>query len=187
VLDCLDETEGDGWEFVTEAKGVRVHRKFLPSIDGRVSKYCCVKVKGPCPIQSDHRVRIDRPSRLPTPPRLLCQASHEAANTNPSLSSRPPPPQATGVIDASPRAITQLFEDNSRVAEYNKFYAEGRDLEDINENTKVGGESRVLSTSLQAFRWLELGCGADCVDEGDTRLYHGIQRRTWVVEAMLRV
>lgn len=45
MLDCLDETEADGWEFVTESRGVRVHRKFLPSLDGKVSKYCCVKVR----------------------------------------------------------------------------------------------------------------------------------------------
>lgn len=45
--------------------------------------------------------------------------------------------KATGVIEASPSTILKLFEDNSRVAEYNKFYAEGRDLEDINDSTKV--------------------------------------------------
>lgn len=87
VLECLDQGEEDGWEFVTETKGIKVHRKNLPSMDGRVSKYCCVK--------------------------------------------------ASGVLDASPADILKLFEDNERVPEYNKFYAEGRDLEAINENTKV--------------------------------------------------
>jgi hypothetical protein len=87
VLACLDETEADGWEFVGETQGVRVHRKNLPALDGRLSKFACVK--------------------------------------------------ATGVIDASPDTILRLFEDNLRVPEYNKFYAEGRDLEAINENTKV--------------------------------------------------
>ena len=47
MLDCLDQTEEDGWEFVVHSKGVRVHRKTLPSIDGRLSRYCCVKVRAP--------------------------------------------------------------------------------------------------------------------------------------------
>eukprot|EP00624_Nannochloropsis_granulata_P000143 evm.model.NODE_1050_length_13595_cov_28.766165.2 len=81
------EGEADGWEFVTETNGVRVHRKSLPSMDGKLSKYCCVK--------------------------------------------------ATGILAASPADILTLFEDNTRVAEYNKFYAEGRDLEAINDCTKV--------------------------------------------------
>jgi len=87
ALECLDQGEADGWEFVTETKGVRVHRKSLPSMDGKLSKYCCVK--------------------------------------------------ASGVLAASPADILTLFEDNTRVAEYNKFYAEGRDLEAINDHTKV--------------------------------------------------
>ena len=41
------------------------------------------------------------------------------------------------MLEASPEAIVKLFADNHRVAEYNKFYADGKDLEDINENTKV--------------------------------------------------
>lgn len=45
VLDCLDQTEDDGWEFVTEVNGVKVHRKFMPTLDGRMSKYVCVKVR----------------------------------------------------------------------------------------------------------------------------------------------
>lgn len=87
VLACLDETEADGWEFVGETHGVRVHRKNLPALDGRLTKFACVK--------------------------------------------------ATGVIDASPETILALFADNVRVPEYNKFYAEGRDLEAISESTKV--------------------------------------------------
>ncbi len=87
VLACLDETEADGWEFVGETQGVKVHRKNLPALDGRLSKFACVK--------------------------------------------------ATGVIDASPATILALFADNLRVPEYNKFYAEGRDLEAISEDTKV--------------------------------------------------
>lgn len=87
ALECLDQGEADGWEFVTETNGVRVHRKSLPSMDGKLSKYCCVK--------------------------------------------------ATGILAASPADILTLFEDNTRVAEYNKFYAEGRDLEAINDCTKV--------------------------------------------------
>lgn len=87
ALDCLDQGEADGWEFVTDTNGVRVHRKSLPSMDGKLSKYCCVK--------------------------------------------------ATGILAASPADILTLFEDNTRVSEYNKFYAEGRDLEAINDRTKV--------------------------------------------------
>ena len=40
-------------------------------------------------------------------------------------------------MEVSPQQVLKLFESNERVAEYNKFYAEGRDLESINENTKV--------------------------------------------------
>lgn len=87
VLECLDQGEADGWELVSDAKGVTVHRKNLPSMDGRVSKYCCIK--------------------------------------------------ASGTLAASPDDILALFADNTRVPEYNKFYAEGRDLEAINEHTKV--------------------------------------------------
>jgi hypothetical protein len=87
VLECLDQGEEDGWELVSDAKGVTVHRKNLPSMDGRVSKYCCVK--------------------------------------------------ASGTLAASPDDILALFAENTRVPEYNKFYAEGRDLEAINEHTKV--------------------------------------------------
>jgi len=47
--------------------------------------------------------------------------------------------QATAVMEVSPQQVLKLFESNERVAEYNKFYAEGRVLECINENTKVGG------------------------------------------------
>jgi hypothetical protein len=45
VLDCLDQTEADGWEYVTTSKGVTVHRKILPGLDGKMTNYCCVKVR----------------------------------------------------------------------------------------------------------------------------------------------
>ena len=44
VLACLDETEADGWELVTDSGGVKVHRKNLPAMDGRMTRFCCVKV-----------------------------------------------------------------------------------------------------------------------------------------------
>lgn len=44
MLDCLDQTEADGWEYVTTSKGVTVHRKILPGLDGKMTNYCCVKV-----------------------------------------------------------------------------------------------------------------------------------------------
>lgn len=45
MLDCLDQTEADGWEYVTTSKGVTVHRKILPGLDGKMTNYCCVKVR----------------------------------------------------------------------------------------------------------------------------------------------
>lgn len=45
--------------------------------------------------------------------------------------------RAEGVLRASPAQILSLFEDNTRVSEYNKFFGEGRDLEEVGENTKV--------------------------------------------------
>jgi hypothetical protein len=37
--------------------------------------------------------------------------------------------QATGVLHASAEDVAELFEGNTRVAEYNKYFAEGKDLE----------------------------------------------------------
>eukprot|EP01041_Mallomonas_annulata_P000572 gene572-1101_t len=45
--------------------------------------------------------------------------------------------KAEGVMQASPKLILDLFEDNTRVTEYNKFFQEGRDLENVADNTKV--------------------------------------------------
>jgi len=45
--------------------------------------------------------------------------------------------KAEGVVKASPKDILRLFEDNTRVSEYNKYFQEGRDLEDVAENTKI--------------------------------------------------
>lgn len=42
-----------------------------------------------------------------------------------------------GVINSPPKAVLSLFEDNSRVSEYNSFCKEIRDLEYIGEDTKV--------------------------------------------------
>ena len=90
----MDESEEHGWEFVTERKGVMVHRKFMPALDGVMSKFCCVR--------------------------------------------------ASGVLDASCGDVAELFEGNTRVAEYNKYFAEGRDLEHVvsecrRERKRVGG------------------------------------------------
>lgn len=35
-----------GWEFVTCRRGITVHRKFMPSINGVMSKFCCVRASG---------------------------------------------------------------------------------------------------------------------------------------------
>ncbi|CAM9584997.1 unnamed protein product [Chrysoparadoxa australica] len=40
-------------------------------------------------------------------------------------------------MQASPEAILKLFEDNERVPEYNKYFLEGRDLQQLGEDTKV--------------------------------------------------
>eukprot|EP01031_Cornospumella_fuschlensis_P032160 gene32160-38900_t len=42
-----------------------------------------------------------------------------------------------GVIKAPPLKVLELFEDNTRVREYNTLFDEGRDLEVVAENTKV--------------------------------------------------
>eukprot|EP01038_Epipyxis_sp_PR26KG_P007887 gene7887-10703_t len=42
-----------------------------------------------------------------------------------------------GVIDSSPKAVFELFEDDTRTPEYNSFYEKGRDIEYVAENTKV--------------------------------------------------
>lgn len=47
-----------------------------------------------------------------------------------------------GKIGSSPESVYALFEDNTRVAEYNSFYKDGRDLEVIAEGTKVTWVSR---------------------------------------------
>lgn len=45
--------------------------------------------------------------------------------------------RAHGLINASASDIVALFDDNSRVHEYNKFFRTGRDLEMVSEDTKV--------------------------------------------------
>jgi len=47
VLDCLAETEEDGWELVAkkEKGDVVVHRKFMAGLDGIPSRFCCIKVR----------------------------------------------------------------------------------------------------------------------------------------------
>ena len=45
--------------------------------------------------------------------------------------------KAKGIVNASPAAVHRLFEDNSRVNEYNDFFERGIDLEEVAENTKV--------------------------------------------------
>mmetsp|Transcript_9735 Transcript_9735/g.13308 ORF Transcript_9735/g.13308 Transcript_9735/m.13308 type:complete len:557 (-) Transcript_9735:40-1710(-) len=45
--------------------------------------------------------------------------------------------KCSGIIHASPESILTLFEDNTRVREYNTFFDRGRDLETVAENTKV--------------------------------------------------
>ena len=42
-----------------------------------------------------------------------------------------------GIINAPPKDVFALFEDNTRVPEYNTFYDRGRDLEVVAENTKI--------------------------------------------------
>ena len=43
----------------------------------------------------------------------------------------------SGIIRAPPKDVFALFEDNTRVPEYNSFYERGRDLEVVAENTKI--------------------------------------------------
>jgi len=43
----------------------------------------------------------------------------------------------SGFINSDPKDVFALFEDNSRVSEYNSFYAKGTDLELVAENTKI--------------------------------------------------
>jgi hypothetical protein len=45
--------------------------------------------------------------------------------------------QASAVLSASAEDIYTLFQDNTRVCEYNKYFAKGKDLEELNDNTKV--------------------------------------------------
>lgn len=87
VLNCMSEDEKHGWEFVASRRGITVHRKFMPTWNGIMSKFCCVR--------------------------------------------------ATGVLHASVEDVAELFEGNTRVAEYNKYYKEGRDLEHLSNATKV--------------------------------------------------
>jgi hypothetical protein len=35
----------DGWEFVVCRRGITVHRKFMPAVNGVMSKFCCVRVR----------------------------------------------------------------------------------------------------------------------------------------------
>ena len=42
-----------------------------------------------------------------------------------------------GIINSSPLDVLNLFEDDSRVPEYNSFYADGKDLEIVADGTKV--------------------------------------------------
>jgi len=46
VMSVMDEQEEHGWEFVTQRKGVMVHRKFMPALNGVMSKFCCVRASG---------------------------------------------------------------------------------------------------------------------------------------------
>ena len=43
----------------------------------------------------------------------------------------------SGVINAPPKDVYALFEDSTRVTEYNSFYAKGRVVEVVAENTKI--------------------------------------------------
>lgn len=43
----------------------------------------------------------------------------------------------TATVDAAPRLIAALFEDNTRSSEYNSFFARGSDVEAIDESTKI--------------------------------------------------
>jgi hypothetical protein len=45
--------------------------------------------------------------------------------------------RAQGIMNASAADIVELFADNTRVSEYNKFFERGRDLEMVGEDTKV--------------------------------------------------
>ena len=45
--------------------------------------------------------------------------------------------RAQGIVRASPEDILTLFEDNSRVSEYNQFFAEGKVLETVADDTQV--------------------------------------------------
>eukprot|EP00981_Chlorochromonas_danica_P002125 scaffold424_cov165-Ochromonas_danica.AAC.25 len=45
--------------------------------------------------------------------------------------------EAYGVIRAPPKKVLELFEDNTRVREYNTLFEKGRDIEVVGENTKV--------------------------------------------------
>ena len=42
-----------------------------------------------------------------------------------------------GIINSAPEDVLNLFEDDSRVPEYNSFYADGKDLEIVADGTKV--------------------------------------------------
>jgi len=94
----MDETEAHGWEHVTHRRGITVHRKFMPALNGVMSKFCCVR--------------------------------------------------ASGVLEASCLEVAELFEGNTRVAEYNKYFAEGRDLEHVRTGTPSLPPSRPLSLPL---------------------------------------
>jgi len=43
----------------------------------------------------------------------------------------------SGIINSPPKDVFALFEDNTRVPEYNSFYLAGKDLEIVAENTKI--------------------------------------------------
>jgi hypothetical protein len=97
----MNETEAHGWEHVTHRRGITVHRKFMPALNGVMSKFCCVR--------------------------------------------------ASGVLEASCLDVADLFEGNTRVAEYNKYFAEGRDLEHVGrEGGREGG---------RRARWKDGGVG----------------------------
>jgi hypothetical protein len=138
VLDCLDEGEAQGWELVTDKKGVKVHKKTMASITGKASRYCCVKA-------SHHPLCAWCPADVTVDVTGLCIC------------------QATGVINASASEILKLFEDNSRVAEYNPLYNYGRDLEEINENTKVGTTEASEGGASSSLGVPDLGPCVSCV------------------------
>ncbi len=49
--------------------------------------------------------------------------------------------KCSAIINASPLKVFELFEDNSRVKEYNELFVEGKDLETVAENTKIAWAS----------------------------------------------